>query len=221
MGSYGTALFQDDVAIDVREDFLDKLRQGHSAGESSAFIQSESTALISDSDDGPIFWLALAATQCEYGCLQDDVRRRALAVIDGGLDLSRWKGQLRERRTRALALLRQKLLGPQPKFRRPRRLKIAAPPPRQEALAPDGRGKAVASSLPQTEFMQVYLERQVGESHGGGSVFVAFCAFDDVQLDWQPGPSLCITYPYGTRVEQKADQYFFCGEVIPIIYRAS
>jgi hypothetical protein len=32
-------------------------------------------------------------------------------------------------------------------------------------------------------------------ARGGGSVFVAFCAFDDVELGWMSGPTLRITLP--------------------------
>jgi hypothetical protein len=219
MGTYGVRLFHDDTANDVQVDFLNLLRQGHSAEESSKVLLTKWSTSIDDSDDGPIFWLALAATQCEYGCLQAEVRQQAVSVIDEGSDLVRWSGKLLERRREVLAELRTKLLGPQPKARRPRRIKKAEPPPSQEAASPDGRGKAVAFSMPGAAFMQVYVEREVGASRGGGSVFVAFCAFDDVDLEWMSGPTLSITYPAGTVVEQQASQHFFCGEVIPIVYQ--
>lgn len=127
MGTYGTALFHDDTANDVRDDFLNLLREGHSAEESSKVLLTQWSTSIDDSDDGPIFWLALAATQFEYGCLMEDVMLRAVAVIDEGADLGRWSGKLLERRSEMLAELRKKLLGPQPKARRPRKLKTAEP----------------------------------------------------------------------------------------------
>jgi hypothetical protein len=219
MGTYGTTLFHDDTASDVRDDFLNLLRQGHSAEESSKALLNQWATSIDDSDDGPVFWLALAATQFEYGCLQADVKQQAVAVIDEGSNLSRWSGKLLERRREVLAELRTKLLGPQPKARRPRKLKQVEPPPRHEAAAPDGLGKAVAFSMPGAAFMQVYVEREVGTSRGGGSVFVAYCAFDDVELAWMSGPTLCVTYPAGAVVQQQASEHFFCGEVIPIVYR--
>lgn len=219
MGTYSATLFHDDTANDVRDDFLNLLRQGHSAEESSKVLQTQWATSIEDSDDGPVFWLALAATQCEYGCLQADVKQRAVVVIDEGLDLGRWSGTFFERRREVLAELRAKLLGPQPKARRPRKLKKVEPPPRHEVASPDGLGKAVAFSMPDADFMQVYVEREVGASRGGGSVFVAFCALDDVELDWMPGPRLRITYPAGVVVQQQSSQHFYCGEVIPIVYR--
>jgi hypothetical protein len=219
MGTYGVSIFQDDIAHDVKDDFLNLLRQGHSAEESSKALLDGWSATIEDCDDGPVFWLALGATQYEYGCLQANVREQALAVIDRGLDLGRWSGKLLERRQAVLGELRAKLLGPQPKARRPRKLKKIEPPPAHEVASPDGRSKAVAFSMPGADFMQVCLERQVGSAQGGGSVFVAFCAFDDVELAWLPGPALRITYPAGTVVQQQLDEHFFCGEIVSVVYR--
>jgi hypothetical protein len=219
MGTYGAGLFQDDTASDVREDFLNLLREGHSAQEASKALLCERSSSIDDTNDGPVFWLALAATQCEYGCLQMEVLHKALSVIDSDSDLGRWSGKLHAKRRGVLADLRTRLLGPQPKARRPRKIKKAERVPSREVASPDGHGKAVAFSMPGAVFMQVYLERQVGESRGGGSVFVACCAFDDVEMEWMSGPMLRISYPAGAVVKQQSSQHFYFGEVIPIVYR--
>lgn len=219
MGTHGTSIFHDDMASDVREDFLGLLRQGYSPEESSKVLLARWSESIDDSDDGPTLWLALASTQFEYGCLQANVRQHAVAAIDDGSDLGRWHGKELAHRNKVLAELKGKLLGPQLKARRPRKVKPVEPPPSHEALAPDGRGKAVAFNLIGADFMQVYLEREVDTSRGGGSVFVASCAFDDVELDWLSGPTLRITYPLGATVQQQMEQHFFCGEIIPVIYQ--
>ena len=67
--------------------------------------------------------------------------------------------------------------------------------------------------------MQVYVEREVGGSRGGGGVFTASCAFDDVDLEWLPGPVLLVTYPRGITVQMQGSQNFYLGEVIPIVYQ--
>jgi len=219
MGTFGAGLFHEDTASDVRDDFLNLLREGHSAEEASKALLCAWSLSIDDTDDGPVFWLALAATQCEYGCLQTEVLHHALAVIDRDSDQGRWSGKLLEKRRRVLAELRTKLLGPQPKPRRPRKIKMAEPVPTHEVASPDGRGKAVAFSMPGAAFMQVYVEREVGESRGGGSVFIAYCAFDDVEIEWMSGPVLRISYPAGAVVQQQSSQHFYCGEVIPVVYR--
>lgn len=219
MGTYGTSIFDDDIASDVREDFLGLLRQGYTPEESSKALLADWSESVGDSDDEPTLWLALAATQFEYGCLQDNVRQHAVAVIDDGSDLGRWHGKELALRNKELAELKAKLIGPQLKFRRPRKVKPVEPPSSHEALAPDGRGKAVAFNLIGADFMQVYLEREVNTSRGGGSVFVASCSFDDVELDWLAGPMLRITYPADANVQQKSEHHFFCGELIPVVYQ--
>jgi hypothetical protein len=219
MGTYGAGLFHDDTASGVRADFLDLLREGHSSEEASKALLRAWSQSVEDTDDGPLFWLALAATQCEYGCLQAEVLHQALAAIDRDSDLGKWSGKLLEKRRGVLAELRTKLLGPQPKARRPRKIKKAEPVPSHEVASPDGRGKAVAFSMPGAAFMQVCVEREVGESRGGGSVFVAYCAFDDVEMEWMSGPILRISYPADAVVQQQSSQHFYSGEVIPIVYR--
>jgi hypothetical protein len=220
MGTSGTALFSDDTASDVRRDFLDLLRRGLTSEQAVEVLKRDWSASIADADDGPTFWLALAATEWAYGCLDDAVKRRAIEVIDSGDDLARWSGSSVERRRDVLAALRAQLLSPQPKPKRPRKQKPVEPPPSREVAAPDGLGKAVAYGIPGAALMQVYLERVVGVSRGGGSIFVAECAYDDVELEWLTEGALQVTYPEHAKVQKMSATHFFCGEVIPIAYRA-
>jgi hypothetical protein len=220
MGTSGTALFDDDTASDVKREFLELLRRGLTSGQAVEVLKRDWSASIADADDGPTFWLALAATEWAYGCLDDAIKRRAIEVIDSGDDLARWSGASAGRRRNVLAALRAQLLSPQPKPKRPRKQKSIEPPPRHEVEAPDGLGKAVAYGVSGAASMQVYLERVVGASRGGGSIFVAECAYDDVELEWLTGGGLQVTYPEHAKVQQMSDRHFFCGEVIPITYRA-
>lgn len=219
MGTSGAALFGDDVASDIRRDYLDLLRRGLTPEAATEILQEHWEDAIGDMDDGPTFWLALAATQWAYGCLADEVRRKALEVIDKGDGLARWSGAALARRRGVLAALKAQLLSPQPKPRRPRRLRPIEPPPRHEIPAPDGLGKAIACSVPGATLMQVSLERLVGTSLGGGSVFVAECGYDEVTLVWMESGALLVSYPEGAPVRQRSDSHFYCGEVIPIVYR--
>jgi len=219
MGTTGAALFSDDVASDVKRDFLDLLRRGVQPDAAVDVLRRDWADAIADTDDGPTFWLALAATQWAYGCLNEEVKRQAIDIIDSGNDLARWSGAALERRRKVLADLRAELLSPQPKPRQPRRLKPLEPPPKREVAAPDGLGKAVAFSMPGASFMQVYLERLVGASRGGGSIFVAECSYDEVDLAWMEGGALQVTYPEQAKVQQRSDSHFYCGKIIPIVYR--
>lgn len=138
MGAYSTGIFDDDVAADVREQFLDLLRQGTAPTAATRSLIEARQDAIDDADDGPVVWLALAATQWEYGCLQARVRDRALKVLATGVDLSRWSGPSAQRRRDVLDKLKDKLLSPQPKFRRPRRM-APKPLPAKKSISPDGQ----------------------------------------------------------------------------------
>lgn len=219
MGTSGAALFSDDVASDVKRDFLDLLRRGLAPEAATETLKRDWASAIDDMDDGPTFWLALAATQWAYGCLADEVRQRAIEIIDNGHDLARWSGTGLERRRGVLAALKTQLLSPQPKAKRPRKLKPVEPPRKHEVPAPDGRGKAVAFSMPGAAFMQVYMERLLGTSRGGGSIFVAECGYDEVDLQWLDGGALQVSYPASAKVQLRSDSHFYCGEVTPIVYR--
>ena len=219
MGTSGVALFDDDTASEVRQGFLDLLRRGLTSEQAVERLQLEWADAIEDCDEGPLFWLALAATQWTWGCLDEAVRRRAIDVIDSGEDLGRWNGRLLARRRKVLADLKAQLQSPQPKPRRPRKQKHVEPPPKREVVAPDGLAKAVAFSIPGASVMQVYVERVVGNSRGGGSVFVAECRYDIVDLEWLPGGALQVSYPQSAKVQQRSETHFYCGETIPIVYR--
>lgn len=117
MGAWGTAIFSDDMASDVREEYRDLLREGYEGSEVVAALIDEYAEIIADPEEAAPFWLALAATQSKLGRLEEDVRQKALQVIDSGEDLKRWEGlgasrsDLRKRQG-VLATLRTQLEGP-------------------------------------------------------------------------------------------------------------
>lgn len=225
MGTAGTGLFDDDTACDVRDDFVHLLATaGDPAAATRSLIETWAAA-IADIDEGPVFWLALAATQWKYGCLSADVRSRAIDVIDGGSDLSRWQGSAhRKRRETVLRELREKLLSPQPRPRRPRRRKpIEIPSVR--VPSPDGRATAVAfqvgpSPVHDAPRMQVMIEFEMPDGPGGGGVFGAECGWDQVKLSWVDADTLQIEHPASARISDRKEKTLFRGRVIRITYRA-
>jgi hypothetical protein len=127
MGAWGMAIFSDDLAADVRDEFTDYVAEGLDPATATERVLTEHADDLEDDDEAVVFWLALAATQSKLGRLLDDVRRRAVEIIDSGADLRRWTdcrpAELRQRSAH-LQKLRQQLLGPQPaakKLRRPRK----------------------------------------------------------------------------------------------------
>ncbi len=120
MGAWGTAIFSDDTAADVRERFRDLLGDGLSAEEATSRLLAEYASSLDDPNDGPSFWLGLAVTQWKCGRLQADVKMRALQAIDSGADLRRWSGNAKLVNTRRAVLVktREQLLSTQPPARR-------------------------------------------------------------------------------------------------------
>ena len=114
MGAWGTSLYSDDYACDIRADYKDRLRKGMSNKEAVQDILAHNTA-VTGTDDEPVLWYALADTQWEYGRLLPEVKEKALAFLDAEQDDERWKTmELMEQRRQVLVKLKEKLLSPQP-----------------------------------------------------------------------------------------------------------
>ncbi|MCI0744706.1 MAG: DUF4259 domain-containing protein [Verrucomicrobia subdivision 3 bacterium] len=117
MGAWGTAIFSDDTAADIRDDFKDHISDGLSCAEATERILEEWRDSIGDPDDGPVIWLALAATQWRLGRLMPHVKQKAVEIIDSESNLERWEGKDREKRRKVLERLRAQLQSEQPKPR--------------------------------------------------------------------------------------------------------
>ncbi len=89
MGAWGTALFSDDDAVDIRSRYLDLIGDGYKGREATEIVLSE----WKSEQDNPVLWLALAATQWRCGRLEGRIRDRAIQIIDDGSDLERWREQ--------------------------------------------------------------------------------------------------------------------------------
>jgi hypothetical protein len=125
MGSWGTAIFSDDTACDIRSEYRELLEDQVPDDEATRRVVTAYAALGDDEEH--LLWIALAAAQSRLGRLEDHVRDRALAVIDEGRGLELWEeagAALLAKRKKVLAALRTQLTGPQPQrkvVRRPYR----------------------------------------------------------------------------------------------------
>jgi hypothetical protein len=76
-------------------------------------LQKEYSSSLRDPDEAPVFWLALAATGWRLGRLDEDVRQKALSIIESGQDLVRWENPGdRRKRVQVLAKLKLQLESP-------------------------------------------------------------------------------------------------------------
>lgn len=129
MGTWGVGLYQDDVACDTKDDYLDLLRIGKSNIEATSLLIDNNSDFINDDEDGPIFWLALADTQWRYGRLLPKVKEEAMRCINEESDLKRWKSntKLLNKRKQILVELKEKLNSPQPNEKKVKKISIRKP----------------------------------------------------------------------------------------------
>ena len=121
MGVWGTSLFSDDLACDLRDHYRELLEDGIEDGAAMRLILEKFRAYLEEPDG--IALLAFAVTQSKLGRLDPDFRDRALAVLDGGADLEVWardNPKLLPKRRAVLEKARAQLTGPQPPRRRVR-----------------------------------------------------------------------------------------------------
>ena len=112
MGAWGTSLYANDSASDIRGEYVDKLRRGKSNEEATKALIEQNQDYMGDAEEEPLFWYALADTQWNYGRLLPEVKEKALHFLDQTAELERWR-EAGEKKLRAwqntLDKLRQKL----------------------------------------------------------------------------------------------------------------
>ena len=222
MGTYGTGIFADDTAALVRDSFLEQLAETGEPDTATAQILVQLKSLLGDEEDAGTIWLALAATQCEYGCLDATVRDQALSVIDTGRDLKRWDGSPAQgRRAAVLAALRTRLLGPSRRFRRPR-VRRHAEPKATKLPSPDGKATATVWDISSNGAQaQVFVEMLAEVGWGGGHVAILLCSWEAVALKWADSNTLEIAYPTGAALRDAKDKAFFAGRTLAVRYCAT
>ena len=110
MGTWGTGLFQDDVALDAKGIFEDALNEGLDVRAATRRVVAEFIQRLDDADDMAIAYLALASLQWKHQQLQPSIRRKALSILSSGQGLERWEGTNGyARRKRVLEQLRRRL----------------------------------------------------------------------------------------------------------------
>lgn len=118
MGAWGTGLYSDDFALDVKDDLLSAINSGKPYRE--AFEELKETYVDNTYDDDPdipVFWFVCADILWKKGRLDDDIKHKALAYIEKNSDVERWNLEspaLGKKRKAVLEKLKIKLLSPQP-----------------------------------------------------------------------------------------------------------
>jgi hypothetical protein len=111
MGIWGPAIFSDDTASDIRDLFYDYAGNGLSRQEIRQKLLVEFSPSEGD-ENSIVFWLALAAMQSKTGRLEDEIKAKALAIIESGEDLDRWDdNKFKQARAKVLVNLKAELEG--------------------------------------------------------------------------------------------------------------
>lgn len=117
MAMWGPKLYQNDIAEDVRLFYKDQLKYGKTNEEVTALLIDEYQNEISDNDDAPNFWFALADTQWELGKLLLVVKENAINWLDKSSHQEQWlmeNPKYEKMRIQTLTELRNKLNSPMP-----------------------------------------------------------------------------------------------------------
>jgi len=92
MGVWGVKIFENDTALDVREQYLELLRNGDTALEASDRIIKLNQDIIGTNDNNELdFWLSLATVQWQNGKLQPFVKYKVIERINKNCFLELWE----------------------------------------------------------------------------------------------------------------------------------
>ena len=118
MGTFGTAIFSDDFACDIRDEFKEFIGDGMTSEQATSLLTNEYSESLNDDDEYSVFWLSLAAIQWKTGRLLESVKQKAIEIIETGSDLHRWElegdSKLVAKRQKELFKLKELLHSPQP-----------------------------------------------------------------------------------------------------------
>lgn len=109
MGTWGTGIFQNDIADDVKTDYFNKLKMGKSDEDALSEIISENSDFLHDSEDSLDFWFALASLMFDYGRLNEEVKCKAISLLESEKDSERWTEKENKKRKIELEKLKTKM----------------------------------------------------------------------------------------------------------------
>ena len=90
MGAWGTGIFEDDLASEVRDEYFELIESLLPVKEATKTIIESFQEELEDSEESNVFWLSLAAIQLDNNNLSEVVKEKALDIINSGTDLERW-----------------------------------------------------------------------------------------------------------------------------------
>lgn len=120
VGTWGTSLYANDLTSDIRGDYVDGLKRGKTNEEITRELIDGYTKDIG-ADEEPLFWLALADTQWNYGRLLPDVKEQAMSYLSQDQEWACWEEAGQKKLSawkKTLETLKSKLESPQPPIKK-------------------------------------------------------------------------------------------------------
>lgn len=114
MGTWGTGIFQNDIADDVKTTYINKLKMGKSDENALEETISENIDYLSDSEDSLDFWFSLASIMYDYGRLNEEIRCKVITLLESGNDFERWTEREYKKRRTELEKLKTKMYSEMP-----------------------------------------------------------------------------------------------------------
>lgn len=115
MGTWETGLYDNDISLDVRDDYIAKLKSGKTDDEALEEILSEYEEEAEDIDCKYDFYIALADTMWKKGRLTEKIKVKALEMIDEDKVSERWQSErIRKERVKKLDKIKEKINSPMP-----------------------------------------------------------------------------------------------------------
>ncbi len=102
MGVTGPGLFADDEAMDVRTVYSNLRKFGISGEEAWDILAKQCGIHDKPLEQSSVFHLAIADLLWKDGRLPDEVRNRALSIIEGNIDLDRWEDAVSRKKRKAV-----------------------------------------------------------------------------------------------------------------------
>jgi len=128
MGSWGTALYSNDTSSDVR-DMCNEVYPLAGIEKGTQLILEEYADIVNSDiidNDYADFWFALADWQWKHGILTDEIKSKAISLLEAHTGIDEWDGSDIKKRLAVMDKLLKQLKSPQPKVKIPK-VKIAKP----------------------------------------------------------------------------------------------
>ena len=103
MGTWGTGIFSNDTACDVRDMYRDCLACGYDDAKAERAVREYWVPQVRDTEEESVFWIALAVTEHKYGRLSDETKQKALCLIEYEIKhVENWSQTQKSKRRAAL-----------------------------------------------------------------------------------------------------------------------